>query len=355
MIQTNDIVKIVERISDIRRYYYWKRVSRKRVQGKSKLSPEQISDINNLFSDFKKVSTDAHTFYTERTGNFSPKYIPDELWYAYIEPYFNPRSLAKALDTKVLYDRLLIGGGNVKHPKTIAYLINGFWISGNYEPLSVEAVAKRIMEEQCVFIKQAEDSAGGHGVVFFDKSEGVGRLNEILCSLNANTVIQTGLKQHNEMNRLNPSSVNTIRILTHLTRDEGVKIRSVIVRMGRNGSHVDNASSGGVTVGVDSTGRLKEVGYDVPGEKYYEHPDTHTRFSEVIIPNFSTILDEVTTLQWQLPQFRLLSWDIAVSEDGSPVVIEVNMHSGQLDFHQLNNGPVFGEDTRKVLSEIFGK
>lgn len=117
MIQTNDIVKIVERISDIRRYYYWKRVSRKRVQGKSKLSPEQISDINNLFSDFKKVSTDAHTFYTERTGNFSPKYIPDELWYAYIEPYFNPRSLAKALDTKVLYDRLLIGGVTLNIPK----------------------------------------------------------------------------------------------------------------------------------------------------------------------------------------------------------------------------------------------
>lgn len=211
------------------------------------------------------------------------------------------------------------------------------------------------MEEQCVFIKQAEDSAGGHGVVFFDKSDGDGRLKEILHSLKVNTVIQTGLKQHNEMNRLNPSSVNTIRILTHLTRNEGVKIRSVIVRMGRNGSHVDNASSGGVTVGVDSTGRLKEVGYDVRGEKYYEHPDTHTKFCDVVIPNFSTILDEVTVLQWQLPQFRLLSWDIAVSEDGSPVIIEVNMHSGQLDFHQLNNGPVFGKDTRKVLSEIFGK
>ena len=38
---------------------------------------------------------------------------------------------------------------------------------------------------------------------------------------------------------------------------------------------------------------------------------------------------------------------------GSPILIEVNMHSGQLDFHQLNNGPVFGEDTEVILKEVF--
>lgn len=61
-----------------------------------------------------------------------------------------------------------------------------------------------------------------------------------------------------------------------------------------------------------------------------------------------------TELQWYLPQFRLLSWDITIDEDGNPVIIEVNMHSGQLDFHQLNNGPIFGDDTEEVLKEVFG-
>lgn len=70
----------------------------------------QKSNIKSYFSRFKKVSTYAHAFYTDRTGNFFSEYIPDELWYAYIEPFYNPRSLAKALDSKVLYSRLLMGG-----------------------------------------------------------------------------------------------------------------------------------------------------------------------------------------------------------------------------------------------------
>ncbi len=36
-------------------------------------------------------------------------------------------------------------------------------------------------------------------------------------------------------------------------------------------------------------------------------------------------------------------------------MIEANLNQGELDFHQLNNGPLFGEDTIKVLDEVFGK
>lgn len=38
-----------------------------------------------------------------------------------------------------------------------------------------------------------------------------------------------------------------------------------------------------------------------------------------------------------------------------PVLIEANLRYGELDFHQLNNGPVFGKDTKKILDEVFGK
>ena len=30
-------------------------------------------------------------------------------------------------------------------------------------------------------------------------------------------------------------------------------------------------------------------------------------------------------------------------------------HYGELDFHQINNGPIFGEDTEKILKEVFNK
>ena len=41
--------------------------------------------------------------------------------------------------------------------------------------------------------------------------------------------------------------------------------------------------------------------------------------------------------------------------DAFGVEIEVNLTYGEISFHQFNNGPLFGEDTREILDEIFGK
>ena len=60
-------------------------------------------------------------------------------------------------------------------------------------------------------------------------------------------------------------------------------------------------------------------------------------------------------LHAQMPRFRLVSWDFAIDPDGEPVLIEANLHYGELDFHQINNGPIFGEDTEKILKEVFNK
>lgn len=342
----------LDRLSDKIRYHSWNRRITQRVSSNDTLSKEQIKSVKSFYKPFHNINIISHRYYTSKTGEFHIDYIPDSLWYAYIDPYYNPRNLAKAIDSKILYSRLL---GGVKHPETIAFRINGFWLSHDFKPLNITEVLELSLSVKSVFIKQAEDSAGGHGVVFYDCTKGEENLFEILSKTAYNLVIQAGISQHEEMNRLNNSSVNTIRILSHITKQGEIKIRSVIVRMGRNGAHVDNASSGGITVGVNTDGRLKSVAYDVEGNKYYYHPDTKIKFSDIVIPNFEFLLSKIEVLHWQIPQFRLLSWDIAIDKTGQPILIEVNMHSGQLDFHQLNNGPVFGDDTQDILREVFGK
>jgi len=349
----NHANRVLDSLSDLSRYYVWNSAMKHRAQGLGNLDSEQIKLVRDFFSPYKSISLAGHIFYTKKTGVFSQYYIPDSLWYAYIDPHFNPRRQAKVMDSKLLYSRMLIGGGKIKHPHTIAYRVNGYWLSGTFRPISIEEIASCAMGSSAIFIKQSEDSAGGHGVIYYDCAGGVENLVHLLRSIQMNVVIQSGIQQHTQMARLNSSSVNTIRILTHLTLDGQVKVRSVVVRMGRNGSHVDNASSGGITVGIDSVGRLKAKAYDVGGCCYEEHPNSHVKFSEVVIPSYEDLLDEVKLMHWQLPQFRLLSWDLAINQEAMPILIEVNMHSGQLDFHQLNNGPVFGEDTESVLDEIF--
>ena len=50
---------------------------------------------------------------------------------------------------------------------------------------------------------------------------------------------------------------------------------------------------------------------------------------------------------------ELISWDFSVDEQGEPLLIEANFTGGQLDFHQLCNGPIWGNDTEAILADIF--
>lgn len=152
---------------------------------------------------------------------------------------------------------------------------------------------------------------------------------------------------------MNSSSVNTIRVLSLLS-ENGVKIYSSIIRMGVNGSKVDNASSGGITCGINDDGRLKKIAFSSDGKKYDFHPTSKVKFNEIVIPNYHKILEMVQKIAPTIPHFRLVSWDIALDENDEPLLIEANLRYGELDFHQLNNGPVFGEDTEKILKEVFG-
>lgn len=50
---------------------------------------------------------------------------------------------------------------------------------------------------------------------------------------------------------------------------------------------------------------------------------------------------------------KLASWDFSVDELGNPILIEVNMAFGELDFHQMTNGPIFKDLTQDVIKEVF--
>lgn len=131
-----------------------------------------------------------------------------------------------------------------------------------------------------------------------------------------------------------------------------VQILSSVFRMGVNSSRVDNASSGGIVCGIEENGQLKNIAYDTKGNRYDCHPQG-MNFADVVIPNFHECVDLVKQLA---PRFvsvsRLISWDIAIAEDSHPILIEANLSFGEIDFHQMNNGPIFGEMTDEILDYV---
>lgn len=78
-------------------------------------------------------------------------------------------------------------------------------------------------------------------------------------------------------------------------------------------------------------------------------------FCGLQIPEWQNIKQLVVQTHYKLAHFQLINWDIAIQEDGTPIVVEYNLIDASVSFHQLNVGPIFGELTEEVLMEIGGK
>lgn len=90
--------------------------------------------------------------------------------------------------------------------------------------------------------------------------------------------------QHPDMSIYNKSSVNTIRCITFRT-NKGIIVPFCFMRVGREGSFVDNGGAGGIIIGVNpNTGILNSDGYDEYNKRYEYHPDTHIRFKVAKYP-----------------------------------------------------------------------
>ena len=317
---------------------------------KNVLTDEMKKEVKAFWSGYRSVPLVYHNFYTEKYGEFHKEYIPDEIYYNYIQPYFNSYRLAKALDNKCYYHKMFPG---IAQPKLVAYRLNGFWYADDVMLLGGEKEAFEVVaKEKEVFVKRAADSGGGHGVKYLHcKDITEEEFSEEIKDFKGDVAIQRGITQHEALSKINPSSVNTIRIITLLKREETL-VLSAILRMGVGASKVDNSSSGGMTIGLTTDGKLKKTACVDKRRFVTEHPTSGVVFDGYQLPSFGEATDLVKRASRMVPHFRMVAWDIAILEDGTPTLIEANLYDGQLDSHQIHNGPLFGEDTKKVLDEV---
>lgn len=315
--------------------------------------PQVRQRIIEYYKPYQAINPIYHEFYTEKSGVFDVRYIPNDLYYSHINSFFNNPTMAKVLDNKCFYTRIF--GNHCQYPRTLAYRMNHFWYDESMSILRESDVLKRVDKAKEIVVKQATDSCGGHGV-FFLNNDGdiINQFRKACNSLSGDIVVQYPLRQHEKLSALHPQSVNTIRVMS-LLRKEDVKVCSAVLRIGVGDARVDNASSGGIVCGIQEDGRLRDRAYLPNGKMFLTHPTNGEPFSNHSIPSFEEIKSLIRDLHPMLPHFRLVSWDFSVDEEGNPVLIEVNLSYGQLGFHQLCNGPLFGDDTESVLNEVFGR
>jgi hypothetical protein len=181
-------------------------------------------------------------------------------------------------------------------------------------------------------------------------------VNEIYAQvIKSEFIFQETVRQHPELNKLNSSCLNTIRMDTFTDRNGNIEIISSFIRMSISNSHVDNISSGGCSVSVDlETGKLKKYGYSMfvtygPGVYTY-HPTTNVVFENFTIPMFNEAKELVLKTASCMPGLRLVGWDVAISENG-PVIIEGNsdyeIRGSDFAYGGYRTNKIF----RKVLDE----
>lgn len=287
-------------------------------------------------------------------------YIPDSFFYAFIDEYLTNPQRSTALDDKNMYDMYF---PDVKRPRTLARKIDGIYLDEKYNEIGVEQFLTICKQSKEVIVKSAIGSWGGHGVMFWDsEKDSPESLLDYIYTQNAEYfrgssvykqyIVQEVLQQHPALSEINPSSVNTIRVMT-MFRHGKVKALSSVLRMGIDGSRVDNCSSGGIVCGITEEGILKDVAYDGAANRYYRHPQGG-EFKNREIPAFQKCVETAKRLAYRFyGASRLISWDFAVDAAGEPVLIEMNISFGELDFHQLCNGPIFGEETKSIIDEVF--
>lgn len=231
------------------------------------------------------------------------------------------------------YFGIFASGIGVNTPRNIVYVQNGkvFLIKEKCF-ISLEAFVARHNHNS--FFCKVLDGECGNGV-FKLEIEGQQILHngesvslDYLRSKIANAVyiFQESIQQHSKMSAIYDKSINSIRLVSvRDVKDGEIVVLPSILRIGANGSIVDNTSQGGIAVGFDpATGRLNEYGFFKPefGLRADTHPNSGIKFADFTIPFIKEAVEQAKYFHSFL-DLHSIGWDIAIGEDG-PIFIEGN-------------------------------
>jgi hypothetical protein len=137
-------------------------------------------------------------------------------------------------------------------------------------------------------------------------------------------ILQETVRQHPELNKLNPWCANTLRVIT-LTDGTNPGLLVSILRVGINRNFVDNASSGNLQIGIGPDNKLGEWAsqWGYPPRYFNQHPETGVPFVEFEVPCMDEVRRICLDIHRHLSYFFIIAWDVAITEEG-PVIIEGN-------------------------------
>lgn len=258
---------------------------------------------DNINTRYSIIADNKHVFYSY-IGDMFPKNVPNTIFVfqgnKVIKPFDDKNTVKKAFNS-------LPDGKYICKPTV-----------GSHGDLIV-AVTKK-----------------GKNLKFSDDEITIDQL--ILSSEEKPVLVQEFLKQHKQLNKLNPNTVNTLRIISTHWNDK-VHLLAAMVRIGSfEGAIVDNADAGGTFVAINTnTGKLEKYGYFYNKPRTENHPVTGLVYEGFEIPYWEETIKLIKELHPIIFGFATIGWDIAITEDG-PVIVEINWNYSLKGIQVCNGG-----------------
>lgn len=320
-----------------------------------KLSKDQKKQIKDFWSPyFYFMPTKHFRSYLAQRGCIDPEFIPEDLSYMHVDRFLSDRIGAQTDDNKCLYRRFF---PNTNMPKAYAYCMNGQWMDSEYNPISTSRVLG-LLEGYEVVIKDATHSECGRGVRFVNISDITEETLDSLSSRISDIIIQEVIIQHPFLSSLQAKSVNCLRIYS-LYWNNAIITCGAVLKVGGGKSRIDNvhSDSNGYILSIDDDGTICNQILNCHSIKTAKE-DLPAAISSKIgqqIPGYKEALSLVVEAHSHVTKYGFIGWDIAIGNDGAPILVEPNFSISGIRERELCNGPLFGNLTKEILDQVFPK
>ena len=191
-----------------------------------------------------------------------------------------------------------------------------------YAPEAEDAALFRFLAaHETVFLKPRALTMG-EGIRRVDTASIEDRVAFVADCREKRLLLEEAIVQHPALAALNPSSVNTVRIVSARDRRGEVRMIGAALRCGGAGSPVDNFHGGGVAYTIDlATGKILTPGRDNSTlAEYVCHPSTGAAVVGLAIPHWGKALALAGQGMDIVPSIGYIGWDMAVTPDGVELI-----------------------------------
>jgi hypothetical protein len=262
----------------------------------------------------------------------------------------NSNRIQNELFVNILQNKLLFAlfceKNDLPAPKLLGYNSNNYFFK-NKKQITLKSNSElvhffiQIFEENTIdriFVKSIY-TKGGKGIFLLSRETLKNQVADIQNELlSGSFIFQECLIQHQDINDIYPTSINTLRIDICIDNNNKAHLLGAVMRFGVAGNVIDNRSKGGFFVSInESQGCLMKKGYKqmgFNGAELLQHPDSGFEFEGFKIPYFDESLSLAINMSHMIPN-KLIGWDIAITPNG-PLIIEGN-HDTNITMTEVRN------------------